>query len=108
MFSPDAMFYKDHVKSNSEKIHKATLHKSKNILLGLNCLVPGQVQTIHAHEGQDKFYYVIEGEGVFIIGDEKKTYGTGHIVWASAGAVHGVSNQGNEDLILLVGITPSP
>ena len=102
------MFYKNYIKGNSEKIYKTTLHQSKNILLGLNCLVPGQVQNIHAHEDQDKFYYVIEGEGEFTVDDEKQTFGKGHVIWASAGIVHGVSNKGNEDLILLVGITPSP
>lgn len=102
------MLYKNFVKSNPDKVHKATLQKSDNILLGLNCLVPGQVQTLHAHEGQDKFYYVIEGQGEFITGDEKETFGPGHVIWAPSGVEHGVSNNGNEDLILLVGITPSP
>ena len=75
--SSNNMLYKDFVISNSEKIHKATLQQSENILLGLNCLVPGQVQTIHAHEGQDKFYYVIEGQGEFVVGDEKQKLGQG-------------------------------
>jgi quercetin dioxygenase-like cupin family protein len=102
------MYYKDHIQPDPEKYSKSTLQHSDNILLGLNCLTSGQEQSIHAHQGQDKFYYVIEGQGEFTLGEEQGTYGPGHVVWAPAGLPHGVRNTGDQDLILLVGITPSP
>jgi len=102
------MHYKDHIQPNPEKYGKSTLHQSDNILLGLNHFLPGQEQSVHAHEGQDKFYYVIEGQGEFTLGGEQGTYGPGHVVWAPAGLPHGVRNTGETDLVLLVGITPAP
>lgn len=92
----------------AEKFYKATLFQSEALLLGLNCLEPGQVQQPHDHVDQDKFYYVVEGEGQFWLGEESHTAAAGEVVWAPAGVVHGVRNDGNERLTLLVGIAPAP
>ncbi len=40
------------------------------------------------------------------VGDEKQTAGEGMVVWAAAGADHGVTNTGAKRLVLLVGIAP--
>jgi len=98
----------EHVGSQVEKFYKTTLFQSERLLLGLNCLEPGQVQKPHDHTDQDKFYYVMEGNGRFQLGNEQRTASTGEVVWAPAGLVHGVVNEGNGRLTLLVGIAPSP
>ena len=98
----------DHVGSRPEKFFKDTLFRSDALLLGLNCLEPGQVQKPHDHADQDKFYYVVEGEGHFWLGDEQHVADTGQVVWAPAGVVHGVENKGAVRLTLLVGISPAP
>lgn len=94
--------------SNPQKFFKSTLFHSTNLLLGLNCLEPDQQQDVHAHEDQDKFYFVIEGEGQFTLGVDKQTVGAGWTVWAPAGVPHGVLNTGDERLVILVGIAPAP
>ncbi len=94
--------------ARAEKFFKTTLFRSDTLLLGVNCLEPGQVQPPHDHAGQDKFYYVVEGQGNFWLGDERKVAGVGDVVWAPAGLVHGVSNDGDARLTLLVGIAPAP
>ena len=98
----------EYVGSTAEKFYKTTLFQSERLLLGLNCLEPGQVQKSHDHADQDKFYYVVEGNGRFQLGDKQITAGTGEVVWAPAGVIHGVTNEGNGRLTLLVGIAPSP
>ena len=98
----------DHVGASAEKFYKTTLFRSDTLLLGINCLEPGQVQTPHDHAGQDKFYYVVEGNGRFQLGEELVTAKTGEVVWAPAGVVHGVTNEGDIRLTLLVGIAPAP
>ena len=45
---------------------------SPNMLVGMDCLEPGQLQPTHQHAGRDKMYYVIEGEGEFTIGAEAR------------------------------------
>lgn len=100
--------YRAHLGADLEKFYKATLFQSGRLLLGLNCLEPGQTQSVHAHAGQDKFYFVLEGEGEFTVGGEKQKAGAGVAVWAPAGVDHGVTNAGAKRLVLLVGIAPSP
>jgi quercetin dioxygenase-like cupin family protein len=98
----------EHVGAAAEKFYKATLFRSDALLLGLNCLEPGQVQKAHDHADQDKFYFVVEGNGRFQLGEEFITAETGEVVWAPAGVVHGVTNEGSSRLTLLVGIAPAP
>ena len=98
----------DRVGSNPDKFFKSTLFQSSHLLIGLNCLEPGQTQNTHTHTDQDKFYFVIEGMGEFVVGEETKEAGVGCIIWASAGAPHGVTNAGEHRLVLLVGIAPEP
>jgi mannose-6-phosphate isomerase-like protein (cupin superfamily) len=100
--------YRDHVGANPAKVFKATLFRSDNLMLGLNCLHAGQEQHPHVHGGQDKFYFVVEGRGEFVVGDERTTAGVGTVVWAPADVSHGVVNTGSERLVLLVGIAPWP
>ncbi|MEZ4514377.1 MAG: cupin domain-containing protein [Chloroflexota bacterium] len=98
----------DHVGQRPDKFFKTTLFASETLLLGLNCLEPGQVQEPHDHVDQDKFYYVVAGNGRFWLGDERVDAGEGEVVLAPAGVVHGVANEGNGRLTLLVGIAPAP
>lgn len=100
--------YGNYVGSKPEKFYKTTLFQGENVMVGLNCLEPGQVQTVHEHADQDKFYYVIEGTGVFTVGQAVTEAGPGHVVWAAAGVPHGVENKGTERLTVLVGIAPPP
>jgi len=98
----------EHAGVNEEKFYKTTLFRSDLLLLGLNCLEPGQVQAPHEHDDQDKFYYVVEGQGRFWLGDERLTAASGQLVWAPAGVRHGVENDGAGRLTLLMGIAPAP
>ncbi|HEY5885791.1 MAG TPA: cupin domain-containing protein [Pyrinomonadaceae bacterium] len=98
--------WREHTGSQPEKFFKTTLWQSDYLTLGLNCLDPGQIQKVHAHDGADKIYYVLEGQGSFTIGDEERSAGQGKLVVAPAGIPHGVTNKGSERLSLLVTISP--
>jgi len=98
--------YSDRVGSNPDKQFKSTLFQSTRLMLGLNCLEPGQAQHAHVHGDQDKFYFVVEGTGEFEVGDESRSASEGMVVWAPAGMRHGVRNEGQRRLVLLVGIAP--
>jgi quercetin dioxygenase-like cupin family protein len=100
--------YRAHTGAHPDRFFKSTLFHSQRLLLGLNCLEPGQEQHAHTHDHQDKFYYVVEGEGEFVVGPETRSAGPGAVVWSPAGVAHGVANRGEQRLVLLVGIAPSP
>lgn len=91
-----------------EKVFKATLAQSENMLIGLNRLEPGQTQPVHIHIGEDKFYFVLEGSGYFQVGETYQTAGPGLLVWAPATLPHSVTNNGADELVILVVIAPAP
>jgi quercetin dioxygenase-like cupin family protein len=95
-----------HAGSQAEKFYKTTLWQGEHVMVGLNCLEPGQRQKIHAHEGADKFYLVLQGSGKFTVGEEEREAGEGMLVVAPSGIPHGVSNIASERLSLLVTIAP--
>ena len=101
-------FFRDHVGTRPEKFYKATLFQGEALMVGLNCLEPGQVQAVHDHADQDKLYVVMEGSGRFTVGDEIREAGAGMVVWAQAGVPHGVENNGDTRLTVLVCIAPPP
>lgn len=98
--------WRDHTGSLPEKFFKTTLWQSGYLTLGLNCLEPGQIQKVHAHDGADKIYYVLEGEGVFTIDVDQRVAKQGMLIVAPAGVPHGVTNNGRERLSLLITISP--
>lgn len=100
--------YQNSVSFNAEKFYKTTLAQSERLLLGLNCLEPGQEQKVHDHTNQDKFYFVLEGEGLFTVGDEEQLASSGMLIWAPATVPHGVKNLNDHRLVILMGIAPSP
>ena len=93
---------------SEEKMQKNSLFDSPYLFYDAYCLMPGQHQKIHAHEGSDKVYYVLEGTGRFTVGDEEKDLSAGHVVLARAGEPHGVRNAFGEPLVLLVTMAPRP
>ena len=100
--------YRDYVGVKPDKFYKTTLFQATHLMIGLNCLEPGQVQKVHSHADQDKFYLVLEGTGSFTVGTEVTEAGPGHVIWAEAGVPHGVENTGHERLVIFMGIAPSP
>lgn len=92
--------------TNPEKFFKNTLWQGDYLMLGINCLEPNQRQSVHAHTGADKIYFVLEGSGRFAVGDSEYEAGAGMLVVAPAGVSHGVVNSGNERLALMVAIAP--
>ena len=50
----------------------------------------------------------IYGLGRFPVGDDTFTATIGQVVWSPAGVPHGVSNDSDTCLTLLVGIAPAP
>ncbi len=97
----------EHVGSQAEKFYKTTLWQGDHVMIGLNCLEPGQSQKIHAHDGADKFYFVLEGRGRFTVGDEEREADAGSLIVAPSGIPHGVTNDASVPLSLLVTIGPS-
>jgi mannose-6-phosphate isomerase-like protein (cupin superfamily) len=93
---------------SSEKMQKVGLFSSERFFCDLYCLEPGQAQKAHAHAGSDKVYLVVEGRGRFLVGDERRTLSAGEAVMAPASSPHGIENDGDDRLVVLVFMAPPP
>ena len=78
------------------------------MMLGLNAFEPGQAHAAHAHSDMDKAYFVLEGNGTFSLGDETHQLGPGELLVAPAGVPHGVHNNTDARLLVMVTMAPGP
>jgi quercetin dioxygenase-like cupin family protein len=93
---------------SAEKMQKVNLFETPRMFCDIYCLEPGQSQKLHAHTGADKVYFVLEGEGEFLVGPETRSLGPGHAVLAPADIDHGVRNVSAAQLTVLVFMAPNP
>jgi len=104
----DIIKVRDVVKFKTEKLNKVSLFDTDKFFCDVYCLEPGQAQKVHAHDGSDKVYYVLEGEGKFTVGSDEKVLGADEITLAPAGEDHGVMNHSQGKLVILVFMAPKP
>jgi mannose-6-phosphate isomerase-like protein (cupin superfamily) len=98
----------DYAAWQPDKMGKSTLYESPRLLVGLNAFEPGQTHALHAHEGMDKVYSVVEGEGYFLLDDRELPMRAGDLLVAPAGVPHGVRNSGRSRLLVLAVLAPAP
>lgn len=91
-----------------EKHGKSNLVRGEFLFAGLNTFEPGQTQPVHAHQGQDKLYYIVEGEAIVDIGGEESRVGPTDLILAPSGVPHGIRNAGDGRLIVMVVFGPPP
>jgi mannose-6-phosphate isomerase-like protein (cupin superfamily) len=91
-----------------DKMGKADLASAGGLFAGLNCFEPGQEHALHAHAGQDKLYYIIQGEGDVTVGGETTRVGPGALVLAKAEEPHAMANPGPGRLVVMVVMAPPP
>jgi mannose-6-phosphate isomerase-like protein (cupin superfamily) len=87
---------------------KAELLRGDFVFAGLNCFEPGQDHALHTHAGQDKLYYVVEGQGIVLVGDAETAISAGDLVLAKADEPHALRNPGPERLIVMAIMAPPP
>ena len=98
----------EHAEWRSDKMGKSTLYHSAQLLVGLNGFEPGQLHHLHAHAGMDKLYYVLDGEGVFLLEGRELPMRAGDLLVAPDGVPHGVSNTSQGRLLVLAVLAPAP
>lgn len=70
--------------------------------IGWLTIQPGDSIGYHKHEVNEDVYVIVSGEGIFKDNDGKESLvSAGDITIIRAGESHGLSNRGNEPLVLL-------
>lgn len=108
MDHPKLLRPEDHAVFRPDKMGKGTIFHSKRMLVGTNAFEPGQEHALHAHEGMDKMYLVLEGRGLFLLEDEELEMEPGQMLVAPENVPHGVRNTGDERLVVLAVLAPGP
>ena len=103
-----AVFLKGQQQFADEKFQKVNIFDSPRMFCDIYCFEPGQEQTLHSHEDNDKIYYVLEGVGTLTVGEESRQVEAGWAVLCPPGEDHGVVNTGGDSLVLLVFMAPHP
>jgi len=98
----------EHAAWRADTMGKSTLFESPRMLVGLNAFEPGQAHALHAHAGMDKLYYVIEGQGHFLLDDSELPMRAGDVLVAPDGVPHGVRNSSSERLLIMAILAPAP
>ena len=108
MEHPTPIHPRDHAVYSPDKMGKSTIFRSERVMVGLNAFEPGQEHALHAHEGMDKIYQVIEGRGLFLLDGDDVPMQAGVLLVAPEGTPHGIRNTGTERLLVLVTLAPAP
>jgi quercetin dioxygenase-like cupin family protein len=98
----------EHAEWRTDKMGKSTLFESSRLMVGLNAFEPGQSHALHAHGGMDKLYYVVEGEGVFLLEGTEMPMRAGEALVAPEGVAHGIRNTSGARLLVMAVLAPSP
>jgi quercetin dioxygenase-like cupin family protein len=93
---------------DAAKMGKSTIFRSERLLVGTNAFEPGQEHVLHAHEGMDKVYQVLVGEGLFLLEGREIPMRAGVMLVAPAGVAHGIRNTGSGRLVVLAVLAPAP
>lgn len=104
----DFVSLNEHKNFDPAKYQKKLLLDSPQSALDVYCLLPGQSQRLHAHEGTDKYYVIWEGRATVQIGAEIRELGPGEAAIARADVPHGIANNGSEPVVAVVFRTLHP
>ena len=87
----------EQLKSFGQEPQKVLVYTTDKTLGAMWCLEPGQEVFLHSHPNADDVWIVLEGEGLYFLGEGKETViRKGMAVVARVGEVHGMRNTGTE------------
>ena len=95
-------------KFSPDKMGKSNVVQGEFLFAGLNSFEPGQEHAAHAHAGQDKLYFILEGSGVVQVGEVTEELSAGDAAFAPSGVMHAIRNPGPERLVVMAVLAPPP
>jgi len=62
----------------------------------------------HPHEGDEEIYFIIAGTPTMVVDGEARVLPPGSVVLNRSGSVHGLRNEGKEDVRMVVACVVAP
>lgn len=84
-----------------EKRIRKKLLSSEQLTAEFVCYEPGQSTPQHPHPKQDELFYVIEGQGTFIIDDKEIPVNKSSLILVPARVKHGISANKDSRLVVM-------
>ncbi len=79
----------------------------KNVSMGMCIIDPQSKIPFHTHENEEEIMYVLDGEGVFKIGDSEKRISEGSILFAPPKVGHQIINTSDKKLQFIFVYSPA-
>ncbi len=76
--------------------------KRKLNFIHYDILKPGVSVGVHEHHNDEEYYYVLSGQGLMIVDGKEVGVEEGDIVGVFPGGFHGITNDSDTDLRLIV------
>jgi len=70
-------------------------------------VAPGEVTLMHYHQKTEELYFIIQGKGLMMLGDEHFEVTEGDTVCIKPGVRHHIKNLGSDDLKFLCCCSPA-
>jgi quercetin dioxygenase-like cupin family protein len=80
---------------------------TKRVDFRISRYAPAAYVQEHVHAIQEQVYYVLEGQGVLTLNDDKHLMTTHDYVYVPPGVRHSFTNTGTQGLVFLVITTPA-
>jgi len=87
---------------DDDSFAKNSLFETERLFVDVYCFEPGQSQSEHVHDDADKIYQVLDGEATVLVDGQSHVLGEGEAIIAHAGESHGLRNESDERLRVLV------
>ena len=86
---------------------KISSKESNGLYSLMHWAVPAGASAVpHAHEFYEETFYILAGELEVLLGESKHHASAGDFIRVPAGARHGFANQSEEEVQMLVGLSP--
>ena len=96
----DATTYKAHGGGTAQML--LTSRELKRMLFLAHArLAPGRELEAHI-DPFEEIYYILAGEGLMRVGEERERVKEGDAIWIPVGKTHSLLNDGNDDIRILV------
>mgnify|MGYP001082971300 CR=1 FL=1 len=92
---------------NPHKVSARKLYGTEHVAVSMVTLQPGEALKLHVTP-VDVFFYVLRGQGIVEIGDEREAVSPDELIESPAGIPHRLLNEGDEAFRFLVVKTPRP
>lgn len=92
-------------KENAHGVSARPLHSTEHVQVSMLTLKPGESLKLHSTP-VDVFFYVLEGTGTVVVGDEEEQVGPDALIDSPAKVPHRLINSGQETFRFLVVKTP--